>query len=102
DEVAQATEAEESSGPAYKRHKVPMFLEPCWFEIRANLSAGFESVLLERTACLLPINFPKPDWLLAVLHRNRIARLQLVTTVRRLRRRIANQNLSATRIRLQP
>src|SRR5689334_22080894 len=60
-----------------------------------------KKLLLKRTACPLPVNFPKIHGLLAVLNHDRLARLQLVATVRGLRSRVADQNLTATRIRLE-
>src|ERR1044072_1109474 len=60
-----------------------------------------KKLLLKSSACSLPVNVPKIYGLLAILHHDRLARLQFVATVRGLRRRIADQNLAAARVRLQ-
>src|SRR6185295_19319771 len=60
-----------------------------------------KKLLLKRSACSLPVNFPKIHGLLAIFDHDWLARFQLVTTVRGLRSRIADQNLTAKRIRLE-
>src|SRR5256885_8043815 len=61
-----------------------------------------EKLLLKRSAGSLPINFPKINRLLPVLNHDRLTRFQLVATMRRLRSRVADENLAAKSIRLQP
>ncbi len=58
----------------------------------------FPDDLLKRSACFLPVNFPKIHRLLPVLHHDWLAWFQPVTTVRRLRGSIANQNLTTARV----
>src|SRR5689334_8198919 len=60
-----------------------------------------KKLLLKRSACSDPINFPKIYRLLAVFNHDRLARLQFVATVRGLRSSVADQNLTAPSIRLQ-
>src|SRR5215213_7456949 len=60
-----------------------------------------KKLLLKRAACLLPVNLPKIHGLLAVLNHDRLTRLQFVATVRSLRSRIADQDLTAAGIRLE-
>src|ERR1044072_7498283 len=57
--------------------------------------------ILERTAGSLPINFPEVHWLLAIFDHDWFAWLQFIPAVRCLCSRIADQNLTATCIRLQ-
>src|SRR5947207_2674687 len=59
-------------------------------------------ILLECSTCLLPINFPKHDGLLSILNPDWFARLDFITAVSGCCSRIADQNLTALRVRLEP